>query len=548
MSTNETDRNLAEGMNIAYDLANGTDYAKWASYYAKHLIDQKNAIVNLIANGNFANGTTGWDMSSSGTVSNGELVVTNSVHESVTGASQSVNILINDIYYVRGMIKGAQNVAGLQLYGINGDLNKVLRVETDNVYSVISYITQAPSTETMSINCGFWDASLPATAYYKNILFIDLTAAFGAGNEPSQAYMDALLARLFPSTDGWFDGTDTTVIDSAYADGKYVPYGSFNGTSSASIAAGATSSVGTSGQTYNSMTALGAYSQATVSGATAIGVNAKATNTGATAVGAGATAAAGGGSSGSSAFGYGASALASVYGEQTAVGGGSKAGDSYATALGSVSTASGYESVSMGARSVASGMHASAVGDFTTASDSYALATGNRAQATGRYTVALGAQSSASGTVASAIGSLASASGTGAVSIGENSFAKATGSIALGWNSWSVVENWFTTDGGAGNGTYYNRTHSLYSTDYVFFRNANVDSTLTAQSAYTAGYTLTDALEGNSLLLNGTAELTTRDEKAVLTNLLSNGNFANGTTGWNRSHRLRILRTFRRGQ
>ena len=51
---------------------------------------------------------------------------------------------------------------------------------------------------------------------FEDVVLIDLTATFGAGNEPDKAYMDALLARLFPSTNGWFDGTDTTVIDSDY--------------------------------------------------------------------------------------------------------------------------------------------------------------------------------------------------------------------------------------------------------------------------------------------------------------------------------------------
>ena len=67
------------------------------------------------------------------------------------------------------------------------------------------------------IVCTFADSpsSLNAILTVQNVLAIDLTAAFGAGNEPTAAEMDARLASSFLNS--WFDGTNTLK-------GSYVVY------------------------------------------------------------------------------------------------------------------------------------------------------------------------------------------------------------------------------------------------------------------------------------------------------------------------------------
>ncbi|MEN6638041.1 MAG: hypothetical protein ABFC95_02450, partial [Smithella sp.] len=158
-------------------------------------------------------------------------------------------------------------------------------------------------------------------------------------------------------------------------------------------------------------------------------------------------------------------------------------------------------------------------------------AVGVTAQATNSNATSIGASSTASNFEAVAIGIISQATAPYSSAIGSGSVVTNDQSNALGANSLCKVNSWLSIDT-----TSVNRAYTAYSTDYVFFRNVAVSSSITTQAGYTAGYTLTQALEGAALLLNGTAELTTRDEKTTLTNLITNGNFANGTTGWSANY------------
>ena len=221
-------RNLAEGMNIAYDILEGTSSSDWFAYYAKHVLMQKNAMTNLIQNGNFAS-TSGWN-TNSGTVVVSNNVATITLEDTNTWFNinrYSGAVSAGHKYYARFGFSCSQTSPVVRLMIYNHEVTAAIASSLSFIYSVANQwkIFSGIVTATVSDNSPLYlfypyqtspGLTVGSTASFRQIVFIDLTAAFGAGNEPDKDYMDALLARLFPSTNGWFDGTDTTVIDSQY--------------------------------------------------------------------------------------------------------------------------------------------------------------------------------------------------------------------------------------------------------------------------------------------------------------------------------------------
>ena len=89
-------RTLAEGANIAYDILEGTSSSDWFAYYAKHVLMQKNAMTNLVVNGNFANGATGWGVITAGTLSLG----VNALTYTATSANNAGGIYQNGFSWI----------------------------------------------------------------------------------------------------------------------------------------------------------------------------------------------------------------------------------------------------------------------------------------------------------------------------------------------------------------------------------------------------------------------------------------------------------------
>lgn len=174
---------------------------------------------NLIVNGDFSKGTTGWaSESSSSTVTDG--ILTNIADGSAT-------------YGRFSQFKPTYTpVAGTKVY-----VSYRARVTNDSVVNITSFTRNAGSTpidyplaQQLSPVVNTWynlsgiatlsgDYALGFRLYVlhsyessavangkslevSNVLAIDLTAAFGAGNEPSKAQMDSIMDSL----GGWFDG------------------------------------------------------------------------------------------------------------------------------------------------------------------------------------------------------------------------------------------------------------------------------------------------------------------------------------------------------
>lgn len=150
---------------------------------------------NLITNGDFSNGTTGWTSSSGASLSasGGELTVTLSsvgtggAYQNILNPSANKIYLAVDVYSAESL---SRLNLGSELVSITHRANTWLRVSS--VWS---------GTGT----CRFYSYTTNLLSYkIRRAMVIDLTTIFGAGNEPTAKQMDAIMAKFENS---WFDGT-----------------------------------------------------------------------------------------------------------------------------------------------------------------------------------------------------------------------------------------------------------------------------------------------------------------------------------------------------
>lgn len=177
---------------------------------------------NLVTNGDFSNGTTGWTWGSvTPSVSN------NKVRVLTTGGVGGEHFLIykplagtiaqGRKYYVRGIVENILN-STLRFIVFNKKADGTYENTLDTAFSVSgarsliftpSSVNSVPDTQIR-----FQLRAIPdATSYVavgneeltvSYVSCIDLTATFGAGNEPTVEQMDAIMAKFENS---WFDGT-----------------------------------------------------------------------------------------------------------------------------------------------------------------------------------------------------------------------------------------------------------------------------------------------------------------------------------------------------
>lgn len=166
---------------------------------------------NLVTNDDFSNGTTGWETNGATNfyVSNNILFFTPTTKYG--GARTSLEYRFPSIaghkYYVANEMKTIDTFAITFLIGINGIGGNlpVGSVAADGIFhrksAVLSCTTSSASMYLMPQSTAESAWSEIAVRY---LIVIDLTAAFGAGNEPTAAQMDAYLAA-YPNS--WFDGS-----------------------------------------------------------------------------------------------------------------------------------------------------------------------------------------------------------------------------------------------------------------------------------------------------------------------------------------------------
>jgi hypothetical protein len=167
---------------------------------------------NLITNGNFANGTTGWFTTSS-TISAlaGILSVTGNGTNSTVGAVHNTAVVLDVThkYYLRARMRVTNNVStNLRLIfdGVDSGTDLIIGSVANpiqNQWYVMSAVSLPPANATGNLRIQLWHQYADAsTANGKvmevdgayGILCVDLTEAFGAGNEPTKEQFEAMLA------------------------------------------------------------------------------------------------------------------------------------------------------------------------------------------------------------------------------------------------------------------------------------------------------------------------------------------------------------------
>lgn len=166
--------------------------------------------VNLVTNGDFSNGTTGWSnlIGSTASVSGNTLSITGNGGSGSPGFAQSITVPASvgrKIYYRAKLRITNSSCSGLTIYLKNeSDVDVASPVQFQNAPTINTWyekgiILTTTSTSYSSIRPyarhSYADA---ATANGKvmevqNVFAIDLTATFGAGNEPTKEWCDANL-------------------------------------------------------------------------------------------------------------------------------------------------------------------------------------------------------------------------------------------------------------------------------------------------------------------------------------------------------------------
>lgn len=160
---------------------------------------------NIIKNGNFSNGTTNWTSTSNMNVVNNELqFIPTGQYGNVY--QQIKNINISDKLYIVAKIKTNKNTVRLSISHKSGYTFTSSPSNDNNEFGRVSVIGTIPSDVDYNfIRLMVQDIGTTfSTIYIKEVMAINLTQIFGAGNEPTKEECDKIFAN-------WFDGTKSTI-------------------------------------------------------------------------------------------------------------------------------------------------------------------------------------------------------------------------------------------------------------------------------------------------------------------------------------------------
>lgn len=170
---------------------------------------------NDITNGDFSNGTTGW-LGNPNFIVDGALKWQTAV-DGFYNWYQAKNYPVGNKIYARMRVTNNAVPTALRLYvgpvGTNYPTAAITFIDVGT--KDVSGIITTPSGAThIGIKGQVLSTAVDTTI--DNVSFIDLTAAFGAGKEPTLAEMDRMMAR-YPNS--WFDGTKPVqTIETLYQD------------------------------------------------------------------------------------------------------------------------------------------------------------------------------------------------------------------------------------------------------------------------------------------------------------------------------------------
>ena len=159
---------------------------------------------NLVENGNFSNGLTNWTaVSGSGiAISSGTLATT--LNTTLTGTSNfslatssiSYDCVIGHIYYYRGEIKTPSTAGGTRVYfaQTTASASTTGTGQWETVSNRITVSAEIANAENRKIRLMAQKGNPGDIIYWDNIKLYDLTAIYGAGNEPTKTWCDTNLA------------------------------------------------------------------------------------------------------------------------------------------------------------------------------------------------------------------------------------------------------------------------------------------------------------------------------------------------------------------
>lgn len=160
------------------------------------------AITNKVANGDFSGGTTGWTSLTDATLTvaagAGQLLASaeyGNVIKSVGGT------IAGHVYYFSALIKATSIYARMTMS--TAGVSSSGSGQWERLSGVLTATTTGHTIMIYDGRPSNW-----STVYIDDVICVDMTATFGAGNELSAAEMDTYLADRYE--DGWFDGTLTS--------------------------------------------------------------------------------------------------------------------------------------------------------------------------------------------------------------------------------------------------------------------------------------------------------------------------------------------------
>ena len=193
--TAEGGRTTAESGRVTAESGRVTTFAGYNARITGMESDVNVPATNLISNGDFSNGTSGWvPYNATIAIENGRAKVQPTGQWATIGKS-IYGVTIGKKFYFRVDIEGGP---GLYWGNTNGGFGI-----SSAVNKTFATVITATSPD-ITFGVGDNKSNSWPPFYVDNLLLIDLTATFGVGNEPTSEQMDRLLTQ-FPNS--WFNGT-----------------------------------------------------------------------------------------------------------------------------------------------------------------------------------------------------------------------------------------------------------------------------------------------------------------------------------------------------
>lgn len=173
--------------------------------------DELGEYMNEIKNGDFSKGTEEWtSIYSTGYVENNTYIQTISTAHRENRIEQVLSFDIGDIFYVSAIVEASFDVPALVSVKI-GQTNSEVVSLIENEPIKICDVLESTGQEIFKVYVPSDTAEVGDTVKYKDVIAVNLTKTFGAGNEPTKEEMDAYFDEK-----GWTPNPDDFEGESDY--------------------------------------------------------------------------------------------------------------------------------------------------------------------------------------------------------------------------------------------------------------------------------------------------------------------------------------------